>query len=729
MTLVVNDRVQEVSTSTGSGPFVLGGGVTGYQTFSVGIGNTNSTYYTITNGTNWMDILGTYTSAANSITVDKILTSSAGGTTAVSFAAGTKNIFCTYPAATAVLAAPATYPTIQPSLNLDFANTKQLDPRITFVRNSTAAYYDGQTSALAEQNLLIGSQTIGGTGWILGSNIVTLNSTTAPDNTTTASSITENATVNNHFIGSAGITVTTGLPYTFSVYLKKGVGATAPQYMQFYAFSAAFNCGINVDLNAGTINSTVSVGATVSASSSVSMGNGWYRFIFTATALSSSTSGNIPAVVFINNNPASGAAPSYLGLVTSDVQAWGAQLEQRSSVTAYTPTTTAAITNYIPQLMTAPAGVARFDCNPLTRNSLGLLIEESRVNLLTYSSDFSNAVWVKSNSTVTSAANVAPDGTQTAFNLVSNTSTGLQAIAQTVTKAASALAYTSTVHFKANQYTYSWLQISDGAGNGAIVYFNLTTGAISTAVAGIGTAFTALSATTPTSIGNGWYRCNITGTSNTATSLVTQFGSSTNGTSNSVVGNGYSGIFIWGAQLEAGSFATSYIPTVASTVTRATDQASMTGTNFSSWWNVSQSTFVVEFDKPNLTNVGTLIGVYGGISLAQIEVTSNAIGSNVLAFFQPSGTLNNAIGSSSLSSNKFSVSFGANLFAPFDGIGAINGASGIFGTGAYFPNPLFNSLYIGLRQHVGDQKLNGHIRKLSYYPVALSSANLVALTS
>ena len=159
MTLVVNDRVQEVSTSTGSGPFVLGGGVTGYQTFSVGIGNTNSTYYTITNGTNWMDILGTYTSAANSITVDKILTSSAGGTTAVSFAAGTKNIFCTYPAATAVLAAPAAYPTIQPSLNLDFANTKQLDPRITFVRNSTAAYYDGQTSALAEQNLVTQSQT------------------------------------------------------------------------------------------------------------------------------------------------------------------------------------------------------------------------------------------------------------------------------------------------------------------------------------------------------------------------------------------------------------------------------------------------------------------------------------------------------------------------------------------------------------------------------------------
>jgi hypothetical protein len=371
------------------------------------------------------------------------------------------------------------------------------------VRNSTAAYYDGQTTAMAEQNLLIYSQAVGVYPWYTSTGTLNGTNYTAPDGTLTASLVTS-AGVDCYIIQPLSYTI--GLPYTFSIYLRADVNAS-------------------ISFGIGSTYSTASITTT------------WQRFTLTLTA-----TGGMQQRVIIGGVSSWGSGVA--------VYLWGAQLEQRSSVTAYTPTTTAPITNYIPVLMTAPAGVARFDCDPITGKSLGLLIEESRTNLLLYSATFSNAAWTLTNATLTAAATIAPDGTQTAFNLVSNTSTGLQAIAQTITKAASALAYTSTVHFKANQYTYSWLQISDGAGNGAIVYFNLTTGAISTAVAGIGTAFTALSATTPTSIGNGWYRCNITGTSNTATSLVTQFGSSTNGTSNSVVGNGYSGVFIWGAQAE-----------------------------------------------------------------------------------------------------------------------------------------------------------------------------------
>ena len=82
-------------------------------------------------------------------------------------------------------------PAINPSLNLDFANGKQLDPRITFSRNTVATYYDGKTTKLAEQNLLIYSQAIGGTGWTT-INMGTLNGTnyTAPDGTLTASLVT-----------------------------------------------------------------------------------------------------------------------------------------------------------------------------------------------------------------------------------------------------------------------------------------------------------------------------------------------------------------------------------------------------------------------------------------------------------------------------------------------------------------------------------------------------------
>ena len=103
MAFKVSDRTQETSTSTGSGPFTLNGAVAGLQTFAVGIGDGISTYYTVTDDVNWMDVYGTYTISTNSLSVDTVLSSSNGGTTPVSFAAGTKTLFCTYPASKAVI--------------------------------------------------------------------------------------------------------------------------------------------------------------------------------------------------------------------------------------------------------------------------------------------------------------------------------------------------------------------------------------------------------------------------------------------------------------------------------------------------------------------------------------------------------------------------------------------------------------------------------------------------
>ena len=96
MALVVKDRVQETSTTTGTGTFTLAGAVTGFQSFSV-IGNANTTYYAIVGGTEWEVGIGTYTSSGTLLSRDTILESSNGGT-AVNFSAGTKNVFVTYPA-------------------------------------------------------------------------------------------------------------------------------------------------------------------------------------------------------------------------------------------------------------------------------------------------------------------------------------------------------------------------------------------------------------------------------------------------------------------------------------------------------------------------------------------------------------------------------------------------------------------------------------------------------
>jgi hypothetical protein len=98
MALVVKDRVREISTSTGTGTFTLGGAVSGFQSFTV-IGDGNTTYYAIVDAATgaWEVGIGTYTASGTTLTRNTILESSTGGT-AVSFAAGTKDVFVTYPA-------------------------------------------------------------------------------------------------------------------------------------------------------------------------------------------------------------------------------------------------------------------------------------------------------------------------------------------------------------------------------------------------------------------------------------------------------------------------------------------------------------------------------------------------------------------------------------------------------------------------------------------------------
>jgi len=96
MALVLKDRVMETTASTGTGTITLGGAVAGYQSFSV-IGNANTTYYTISGGTEWEVGIGTYTSSGTTLSRDTVLESSNGGSL-VNFSAGTKNVFVTYPA-------------------------------------------------------------------------------------------------------------------------------------------------------------------------------------------------------------------------------------------------------------------------------------------------------------------------------------------------------------------------------------------------------------------------------------------------------------------------------------------------------------------------------------------------------------------------------------------------------------------------------------------------------
>jgi hypothetical protein len=102
MPLVIKDRVQETTTTTGTGTVTLAGAVSGFQSFSV-IGNGNTTYYAIVGTTEWELGIGTYTSSGTTLSRDTVLSSSNSGSL-VNFSAGAKNVFCTYPSERSVFA-------------------------------------------------------------------------------------------------------------------------------------------------------------------------------------------------------------------------------------------------------------------------------------------------------------------------------------------------------------------------------------------------------------------------------------------------------------------------------------------------------------------------------------------------------------------------------------------------------------------------------------------------
>jgi len=627
------------------------------------------------------------------------------------------------------------FPAIKPTLLLDFANTKQLDSRITFTRASTATYYGTQT-AKAEENLLVQSQDFTTTWTTTSLNAtITANTTAAPDGTTTADTLTDDATNGIHRV-SQTVTTSNTLQMVYSVFAKYST-------MQWISISAATGtgtwAGAKFDVQNGVLGSTSQQGTgfTANSSSITSVGNGWYRcvLIYTAGASGSTSmlvSGATDGTTFTTSQRGSEV---YIGS-GSAVFLWGAQLEQRSAVTAYTPTTTQAITNYVPQLLTTASGVARFDHNPTTFDSLGLLIEESRTNLVTYSSEFDNAAWTKTNATITANTIVAPDGTVNADSISETTATGNHRARTASISVSASTSYTCTVFAKLGFGSVRYLGIGLSSttdittGSRRSYVFDLSNG---TATTTGGATWTAVSGSA-TAVGNGWYRCQMTVTTDAAAStmfvsigLSDTFSAAT--FSSGYTGDGYSGIYIWGAQLETGAFATSYIPTVASQVTRAADVASMTGTNFSSWYNQAEGSFyasVVLSQTPTQLN-SQIIFVASDNTTSNRVIVSLGSGSsgNINALVTTSGVTQAQTTNGSLSTAgayQYANAYKVNDFAS-----VANG--GVAATDTSGTIPVVDRLYLGVNSSGTTTSLTATIRKIAYYPLRVTDAQLQGLTS
>ena len=525
-----------------------------------------------------------------------------------------------------------------PSLDLRFADSKSLVDAttganlVTFTRASSATFVDS-TGVLrsATTNLLLRSEEFNNASWnkaglrAFGSGSVA-NAIAAPNGSVTADFLVEDTSTGEHFTNQ-NFTAVSGTSYTFSVFIKPSANKTS--VMMRYT-SAVFG-GITNQIQVVFATGAVTVLAGTPTGTATPLPNGWWRISITGAA----TANGSPAarIQFYQNN---GTSISYTGDGTSGYYLWGAQLEQSATVGEYIPTTST--------INSAP----RFDHNPITGESLGLLVEEQRSNLLLQSEDFSTT-WIRTLITGFGSGSevdveTAPDGTLTAdlISIVSGSNSGTGFIGQTITKSATATTYTVTVFAKAQNWNVVRLQVNDAATNNnrATVAFSLATGAITIAAAAFGT-FSAASAAPARSFVNGWFRVNLTFTSSTETGLLVRVFPDNSST---VTADGTSGIYIWGAQLEAGAFPTSYIPTTTAAVTRNADVASITGTAFSSWYRQDEGTVFADGAQNFVTgaNVG-FVSINDASNSNRFEIrqtrlnpTLTSSGTNTTAFVNAS---------------------------------------------------------------------------------------------
>ena len=360
-------------------------------------------------------------------------------------------------------------------------------------------------------------------------------------------------------------------------------------------------------------------------------------------------------------------------------------------------------------LQTAGSEVARAhafqDYNPSTLAPLGFLIEEQRTNLLLYSAEFDNAAWGKSNCTITANSVTSPAGTTTGDTLTTTVAGG--AMNQTTQAFSAGSTVTITVFAKKNTSNFLRMEL----GNLVNCWFNLNTGA--TASNGAGSGNVLFSAKSIQAINNGWYRCTLTVTTSVLTTLgVLLFATDSDGNTSSI----NSSIYLWGAQAEVGAFATSYIATSTAAATRLADSASITGTNFSQWYNQTEGTFVTEFSSQN-GPVGTptalIINDNTFDNACVVRLNSGTSQSLVLA----GAVVQASLLSSSIAAGviaKMAAAYKANDFAFVVNAGTVQ-------TDTSGAMPVVDRIFIG---GTSGGYLNGRIRRLSYYRARLSNASL-----
>jgi hypothetical protein len=233
-------------------------------------------------------------------------------------------------------------------------------------------------------------------------------------------------------------------------------------------------------------------------------------------------------------------------------------------------------------MQTAAIDAPRWDYDPTTLQLRGLLLEDQRQNRINNSATMTG--WTLSNTTAVAAQPGAPDGTASMTRIVETATASAHYVATTNTTAASTV-HTASVYAKAQQVRYLQLGVDDAASTGGYATFDLQTGTVTGALTARGAAV--LGTAQIQDAGNGVYRCAISSSISTATTMrltLILSNAATPGFAPSYAGNTANGMLVWGMQLEAGDFVTSYIPTTGTVATRGIDSCLITPANVAAGW-------------------------------------------------------------------------------------------------------------------------------------------------
>lgn len=365
-----------------------------------------------------------------------------------------------------------------------------------------------------------------------------------------------------------------------------------------------------------------------------------------------------------------------------------------------------------------PAGQPRLDFDPVSLAMRGLQVEEQRTNLILQSGNLADAAWNKSNCAVTANAVRAPDGTITAGKVVGAAGVVASRFVASSAATASNTTVTGSIFVQAGEYTKFRLNLSNFSSESRGVFIDVATGSIYQTDAS-GSDFTNISGTV-TNVGYGWYHCTVTalkGSVNTVVRLVVD----PKDNSGASAGDGVSGFYAWGGQLEIGSFRTSHIPTTSAQVTRPADLIQFK--SLSPWFNAGTGTIYVEALAAAMpvTAPPHAFQVVDPLNNNQFRLMQSISGEYAASVIADGTEVALLAQSATATVRKWAMVYALNDFAL-----SVSGKPPVTDVSGGLPSGVDRG-YIGTNS--AGRYWNGHIRRVRFYPRRLTNQELKDLTA